>query len=182
VVRWYCLLVEPQKEILARNVLVELGFNAYLPVEIRIPQINKRRGKPKSFVYVRHAPALGARYLFIGVAGPLPVFKLRRIHFISGVLCRKYDGVTMPAQMTEEAMTRVRSVDQVTGAMPVPRKTSLDTRRTFAAGDNVTAVKGPLCGNSFKIVEFQGHQAIVKAKFLGGEHLVAVALRHLEHE
>lgn len=155
---WYALCVQPSKELVAERLLVDAGFNIFVPIGHRARRMNYRV-KRKVVVAGPFLPG----YVFAGfetimdphglpkLERPVPWPNLMRYSMIHGVI--GHDGEPWP--IPEQDMVKVFSWRQQ--IIPYVARKQRKRRRIGAGmGYESEIVSGPYAGRKVRVIEVSG--------------------------
>ncbi len=157
---WYALMVEPQKEFAASDILQQFGCRTFLPRETRWRWAN-RYAKTRRLKREIEFP-IWAGMVFAGFQGTPPWLFVFDLPFIRGVM-----GVAgVPRQLGGKDFEVFKRQHCQAHRAPSEQRYML-THREFAAGDEVDVLAGPLRDRRVTVHEIVGPMAIVLLPFLG---------------
>jgi transcription antitermination factor NusG len=157
-VDWYCLLIVPQREDLAKTILESMGFTLSLPIEYKFI---KRGSKsvPKAY------PLLGPRYLFIEAPDGYPWKARWGCHLVSGV-------VTVEGRPAVFHCNIIKKLARITAApYNIPISTVVH-HKSLRVGEAVILKSGPFGGHSARVVEVERGRVLVFVSLLGSAQAV----------
>lgn len=162
---WYCLRTAPQRELVLEALLRDYGLRTFCPVETKWRRIGmKQKRTPYAF-------AMLPRYLFVSGDDPWAIIRAHRHRGVQGVV-----GVAgRPVAIPERAIERLA---RISGA-PIPTR-STPIRRSFAVGDKVEILAGPLAAQIVEVARIKGRTAEVIISMLGGDRPAEIPLECLE--
>lgn len=155
---WYALCVQPSKELVAERLLVDEGYNIFVPTG---PRARRPNFRVKRKVIIS-GPVLPG-YVFVGfdtamgpddvarLERPIPWSQIMKFSMISGVL--GFAGEPCPIYDPE-----MREVFMM-GKKPIPYVSSKKRKRgKIAAGMGYEAeiVSGPYAGRTVRVIEVSG--------------------------
>lgn len=164
-ISWYCLKTAPQKELALAEILKEYGIVTFCPTETRWRRIGPRKKRtPYTF-------AMLPRYIFAAGDDPWSILRAHRHRGVQGVV-----GISgRPVAIPERAIERLA---RISGA-PIPTR-STPIRRSFAVGDKVEIMAGPLAAQIVEVARINGRTAEVIISMLGGDRPAEIPLECLE--
>lgn len=168
---WFCYRVAPQKEFALELALRSRGLNAYVPTEKRV--LFRRQAGAKKQQEKLYPLLVG--YIFVGFQDksdwPVPIHRFDAIK--SAVSCA--GGA---ACFSDAAIQNLKDL----ASRSVAHTLSRPTRRSFAAGEMVTVVRGPARDprHKVKIERIKGRKATLILQWLGAEREIDVPLEALE--
>jgi transcription antitermination factor NusG len=161
---WYCLKTAPQKELALAGILKEYGIVTFCPTETRWRRTARHKKVPVSY-------AMLPRYIFAAGDDPWSILRAHRHRGVQGVV-----GVAgRPVAIPERAIERLA---RISGA-PIPTR-STPIRRSFAVGDKVEIMAGPLAAQIVEVARINGRTAEVIISMLGGDRPAEIPLECLE--
>lgn len=175
---WFAIRTEPQREFALAGrhdkegkwiagILERKGYTVFLPTERRVKR-NIKGGRGKRRIEAVYPMFPG--YVF--VLGNFSWLHLMAETHVVGVV--GFDGT--PAPISEAAMLKLKAM---AGAM-VPNRKSVNTRRSFIAGDMAEISCGPFTGQIVKIESIRGAKAKVLIDLFGTQQEASVLLQNLE--
>lgn len=175
---WFAIRTEPQREFALAGrygtdgkwisgILGRKGYTVVLPTERRVKR-NVKGGRGKRRVEAVYPMFPGYVFVF----GNFSWLHLMAETHVIGVV--GFDG--RPAPISDAAMTKLKAM---AGAM-VPNRKSVNTRRSFLAGDMAEISCGPFTGQIVKIESIRGAKAKVMLDLFGTEMRASVLLQNLE--
>jgi transcription antitermination factor NusG len=161
---WFAIRTSPQREFAVEQILTNHGLKAFCPTEVKWKRVGRRK-KP-------HCYPLLARYIF--AAGEDLIHAVRMLR--DRGLAQGFVGIDgVPATIEESAILRLA---RMSGA-PVPTN-SAPVRRSFAVGDKVEIMVGPLQALVVEVASIKGRAAKVIVPMLGTERVVEIPVESLE--
>lgn len=142
---WYALHVQPSKELIAERLLVDEGYNIFVPTGPRARRVNYRV-KRKVII---SGPVLPG-YVFIGFEFEQKIHWKRIMDYsmIHGVI--GHDGTPWP--ISEADMIKVFSWQKA----PIPYVSKKQRRRHRQAGYEAEIISGPYAGRTVRVIEVSG--------------------------
>lgn len=163
---WYAFRTAPQKERAVETILNRIGFRAIVPLETKLCRRNRyQRRRPVQY-------PLMVGYVLCGFSGEPPWYYL-----FGHLRCLK-SVVGFGGRPHVFADNAVRDLLARYG-QDVPQA-SINMRRSFAAGDQVIVVEGPLKGFEGRVEAVTGDRARMVFEMLGGRRQIEVPLQHVE--
>lgn len=161
---WYAIRTQPQREFAVEAILKTKGLKAFCPTEVRYRFVGKKK--------VPHDYAMLARYLFASGDGLLRTVRwLKERGLVNGLV--GFDGI--PAPIPESAIHRLARMS----GSAIPTK-SQAVRKSFAPGDRVEIMVGPLQTLVVEVASIKGRAATVIVPMLGSERRVEIPVESLE--
>lgn len=161
---WYCLRTAPQRELVLADLLKAFGLRTFCPTETRWRRTARHKKAPRAY-------AMLPRYLFVSGDDPWSILRAHRHRGVQGVV-----GISgRPAPIPERAIERLA---RISGAQIPSRSTPI--RRSFAVGDKVEILAGPLSAQIVEVARIKGRAAEVIIPMLGSERLAEIPLECLE--
>lgn len=164
---WYAFRVPPQKEFVAQTILTRRGFTAVVPSEVRF----LRRSRSSRKTRERTSPLLHG-YVLIPFEGEPQWHHLFNLGIIQSVV--GFGGV--PAQIRPDAIDAILKLSRI----PVPHRSSVNTRRSLAIGDCATLNGRGFQNYPVRVEEIKGEAAKVMLEMFGATREVFVSLSELE--
>jgi len=162
--RWYALVVPPQKEFVAQKILRRYGLRTFVPVRTEFRHASakaKRRREPKRAVRFAVSP----RYVLAGFKPGAPLwFDLFSLPVVSGVV-GGMDGrpLLLP---NREVLRLIRRT--ATGINAPDAQRFMRTHHEFAVGDDVRVMDGPFEGMVVPVVGIGTGLARLGMNLFGG--------------
>lgn len=162
---WYAFRTVPQKERAAQGILASrFDLATLLPLETRFIRARRRNATKKEKSY----PAL-VGYVLADLPHDAPWHRILNIDCIISVV--GFDG--RPAPLNTASVERLSRVNSITSSVP-------NRRKSFAKGDTVCAISGPLHGMESKIEDIRGCRARVIVELLGSRREIDIPLDQLQ--
>jgi len=156
--RWYCLVVAPQGDLLAQRILKDNGFHSFAPLDYRYRKMSKFSKKKLHVV----APAMPG-YLFIGMKdGEEDWPTVMDLQPVVGVIGIRGCPVAVKGA---EILEFLRS-----GAdrWSVPKEHRfMQSNKEYEVGDSVEIVVGPFSGHVVTVQDIDGDKAHIELKIFG---------------
>jgi transcription antitermination factor NusG len=168
---WFALVVPPQKEFLAQEMLHDRGLATFVPAERKWRRRNKY-AKVKELI----AYALAPRYVFVGFKpGESLWFELFNLHYVSGIV-----GLHgKPKEIPRDAM--ISLIERYSNGLNAPDvQRYMRTRREFTVGQTVEVTAGPFEGRKVKVQEISRARARVIVELFSYPQEVEVPVDILE--
>lgn len=142
---WYALCVQPSKELVAERLLVDEGYNIFVPIGHRARRLSYRV-KRKVLVAGPYLPG----YVFVGFDSRHEANWLRLMGYsmVHGVIGR--DGEPWP--ISDPDMRKVFMLHQ----RPIPYVSKKQRRRHRQAGYAAEIISGPYTGKTVRVIEVSG--------------------------
>jgi transcription antitermination factor NusG len=168
---WFALVVPPQKEFLAQEMLHDLGLATFVPAERKWRRRNKYAKNKELIAY-----ALAPRYVFVGFRpGERLWFELFNLHFVSGVVGLHGE----PRQIPGEAMLSL--INRYSNGLNAPDvQRYMRSRREFTVGETVEVTSGPFEGRKVVVREISKARARIVVELFGSSQEVEVRVDILE--
>ena len=148
-IKWYAIYTRPRSEKKVHNLLIENGYNAYLPLMTTVRQWSDRKKKVQ-------LPLISS-YVFVNTNES----NLKNILPINGVV-RVLKHLGKPAIIKDYEIENLRILLEDTDNINFIRDTH------FKKGDSVLVEKGVFKGLIAECIEFNGkHRVIVRIEALG---------------
>ena len=176
---WYCLCVVPQKEFLAEYILQQIGIapSVFVPSEYKHPRRHRKRARPDYRERGKRYPMFGARYVFVGVEGQLPYYRLMGIHLVTGIVLERQGAVFRPAKFpTEDIENVVGLCESAKSGMLMVRGNTPNPHQSYQAGEYVDVLSGPFEGYHLRIKAVRGHFAQFALRIFGKRQLIELSL------
>ncbi|MBL0374020.1 hypothetical protein JJB09_18525 [Rhizobium sp. KVB221] len=165
---WYALVVPPQKEFAAQEILKRRGVVTFCPFE----SLWRKKSRYTKEKVLRHFPVM-PRYVFAGFAGDPSWFHVFQTPLILSVV-----GVQgEPAPI--EGMGRLVSLFR-NGLRRPDAERHMRTHREYGVGDAAVVVDGPLADRIVRVEEISGGHAFFRMELFGSEHRLSLTLDKLE--
>lgn len=168
---WYALTVPPQKEWVAEIILRRVGVPCFVPVEFKTPRKRRRFARRTELPQVKRYPMFN-RYVFAGFSGIIPLFDLRELRIIQGVV--GFDG--RPFAIPQLAIDRLM---QLSGTS-VPWRSAPNPHKSFRVGDKAHVTDGMFTDHVIRIVGLSGEFAQFMGQMFGKHQKLKVPLAFLE--
>ncbi len=163
---WYAIRTACQKEFETATILKRLGFEVFLPVELKL------RRKTRFCQHRCPTPfPLLVRYLFVKAeAGGFRWRDLFDVSCVHSVV--RSDGVPWPITQAQidDLRKRAHSVQ-----LPNPHR-YLRTANEFTVGDQVLVTQGPFAGNLVTVGQIMGRKARIWLDLFGAQQDVEIGL------
>lgn len=170
-IKWYALLIVPQRESAAQEILARKGIISYCPMDFRWRKRNKFAVDKELFSF----PMMPG-WVFVGMTkGKEPwhaVFTLRLVRAVIG-----HDG--RPLAIPSDAMTSMVAKFR-NGVVRPEEEKFMRTNKEFKVDDMVRITQGPLRSFEAKVVEIDGAVAKVMFSMFGVSKPVEVSTETLE--
>lgn len=170
--RWYALLIVPQKEAVAQEMLARKGIMTYCPMGFKWRKANKFAIDQDLFSH-----PLMPGWVFAGMPHECPPWH----EVVSLALVRAVVGHNgCPIEIPKEAMLRM--VGQYrNGVVRADEVEDLRPKRKLRAGDTVKMLEGPMRSFTAKVVEMNGGVARVMFALFGMSKPVEVPVEAVEY-
>lgn len=204
---WYALRVEPQKELAAEEILKNLGYAAFVPVELKFPRLKRgSRARDKSApgrrypIFQGHV-LCGFEGAYEGDVDPrwnedtqlslkhqqLPMYVLRELDStlirqrrMQGFIKGVYGAGGEPLIIPAKAVMTLLNISGTSIPWRKTRNPHKSYSTDFRKGDTVEIVEGAFTGHTLPILDVKGKFAEFILRFLGSEQKVKVPLAFLE--
>ena len=170
--RWYALLIVPQKEAAAQEMLARKGITSYCPMDFKWRKANKFAVDQTLFSF-----PLMPGWLFIGMPHEAqPWHDVVSLAMVRAVVA--HDG--WPVQIPQSAMLRMVTRFR-NGVVRADEVEDLRPKRRLQAGDTVKMLEGPMRSFTAKVVEMNGGVARVMFSLFGMSKPVDVSSEAVEY-
>lgn len=167
---WYVAVVASQREIAARELLTDLGYEVMVPTEVKW-----RRKSRYSRQKVERVYPLLTRYVFIGCEGQPPWWHLRNLEFPHDgrkVIQHVLGAGGWPRPLPPDAVTALKGLD-----FAIP---SCNPHKALRPGDMAQFAAGPLHGKVAKVRKIAAKRARVLIEAFNAMREIEVPLEILE--
>lgn len=165
---WYALLVPPQKEFAAQDILKRLGIVSFCPFESLWRQ-KSRYTKEKE---LRHFPVM-PRYVFAGFSDQPSWYDLFQLPIISSVV--GLHGKPAPVLGMPEFIRRFRN-----GLRRPDHEKHMRTHREYAAGDLAVIVGSAMAGRVVHVTGIENGHAFFTVEMFGADMRLSLPAYKLE--
>lgn len=170
--RWYALLIVPQKEAAAQEMLARKGITTYCPMGFKWRKANKFSADQDLYSH-----PLMPGWVFAGMPRDCPpwhdVVSLALVRAVVG-----FDGY--PIEIPKAAMSTMVGKYR-NGVVRADEVDDLRPKRKLRAGDTVKMLEGPMRSFTAKVVEMNGSVARVMFSLFGMSKPVEVAAEAVEY-
>lgn len=170
---WFALIVPPQKERVSEEILIRLGYDAFVPIQFRWRRVNAHQKVKKYVPYI-----MASRYVFLGFnKKEIPWNDLHLMTEVCGV---EFHGVVGIAGNPIAIPTKtMRSLFNQSGEEEI-RKSAVRLNRSIVAGDSVVISDGPFKGHQVNIEGIERGKAKVIVQIFQSAQMIEVDVGDLD--
>ncbi|HYF57219.1 MAG TPA: transcription termination/antitermination NusG family protein [Salinarimonas sp.] len=175
--QWFALLVPPQKEFAAAEMLHRRGIATFCPYDVVFRHksaIAKRRGLPKE---ERKFPIM-PRYVFAGFPGIPPWWHLFNLPHLAGVV--GLNGTPLQIGSAERPVMSSFIGKFKNGLRRPDAERFMATHREYKAGDLATIVDSAWKGRVVEVEAIENGRAFFTIEVFNSEHRLSLPLDQLE--
>ena len=165
---WYALLVPPQKEFAAQDVLARIGIASFCPFE----SFWRRKNRYTKDKELRHFPIM-PRYVFAGFDGAADWYGLFQLPIIASVV--GLHGRPMRVADMPDLIRRFRN-----GLRRPDHEKHMRTHREYAAGDLAVIVESAMAGRVVHVTSIENGHAFFTLDMFGGAMTLSLPADKLE--
>lgn len=165
---WYALLVPPQKEFAAQDVLKRLGIVSFCPFE----SLWRHKNKYSKEKELRHFPIM-PRYVFAGFSDAPPWYSLFQLPIIASVVGLSGNPATIHGM--PDLIRRFRN-----GLKRPDHEKHMRTHREYAAGDLAVIVDSAMSGRVVHVTSIENGHAFFTLEMFGAQMTLSLPTEKLE--
>lgn len=165
---WYALLVPPQKEFAAQDILARRGIATFCPFE----SLWRRRSRYTKEKELRNFPIM-PRYVFAGFDAPPDWYNLFQLPVIASVV--GLHGRPARIAGVPDLIRRFRN-----GLRRPDHERHMRTHREYAAGDIAVIVDSAMAGRVVHVTGIENGHAFFTVEMFGGEMTLSLPADKLE--
>lgn len=169
--RWYALLIVPQKEAAAQEMLARKGITSYCPMDFKWRKANKFAVDQDLFSY-----PLMPGWVFVGMPHyDQPWHDVVSLQLVRSVVCHFARPVEIPQAAMASMVAKFRN-----GVVRADEAEDMRAKKTIKPGDTVKMMEGPMRSFTAKVVEIDGSVARVMFSLFGVSKPVEVSTEALQ--
>ena len=165
---WYALLVPPQKEFAAQEILSKRDIATFCPFQ----SVWRRPSRYSKDKVLKHYPVM-PRYLFAGFAGQVDWYRLFQMPLINAVV-----GVAGEPRCFDNMGAFIRNFRN--GLRRPGHDRHMPTHREFGVGDTAVIVDSALAGRHVVVESIDKGHAFFTLEMFGGEMRLSLPTDKLE--